>query len=137
MGEACSLKFKSLLRQLNTQSRSPQSPAPISLAFTSFKSIMNHQKSFDSEPSLSPTKNNSWAILFFALGALHIYAQLRFRSTRTQLLKPIAKKRIRSPNLSPNCQPFGALNFTPVRNSYFRVALGAVVVAGIIEILVF
>ncbi|NET03740.1 MAG: hypothetical protein F6K16_03200 [Symploca sp. SIO2B6] len=100
----------------------------------------NQKANFDST-ELTQTWNSPLAILFFAFGALHIYGFMRSRSTRSKLIKR-SKLTSTSSNKLSKQKIIREKDKTTVGSSaafgnYLKIGISAVVVAGIIEILVF
>ncbi len=80
---------------------------------------MNNQQTELGSSSEAKTGNSTLALLFFVMGALHIYGMMRSRQSRTLLAK---KKNIVSrPGISP----------------YVKVSLVGTVMALLVETLIF
>lgn len=80
---------------------------------------MNNQQAGLGSTSGAKTGNNTLALLFFAIGALHIYGMMRSRQSRTLLAKK--KNIVSSPGIS----------------RYVKVSLVGAAMALIIETLMF
>ena len=83
------------------------------------------------------SKNNPLAILFFIMGAPHIYAIMQRGSNQSQLVKAYSN-RLSVPAQLSNSDPILAANASrPFLGRYLTVGLVAALAAGIMEIFIF
>ncbi len=82
-------------------------------------------------------KNNPLAILFFIMGAPHIYGIMQRGNTRRKLVKADSNRLSVSAQLSNSDATLAANASRPFLGRYLTIGLGAALAAGIMEIFIF